>query len=92
MNKIQDEDDNSLTWSFVSDGFGVLTPCIASAVMAERIAKHDVEKGARALMGELTLGCTSMYCRVSFSFSLRRRQESSIEFTYAMCDTVVLQS
>ena len=91
--KIQDEDDNSLTWSFVaSDGFGVLTPCIASAVMAERIAKHDVEKGARALMGELTLSDVRQ-CIAEFPFHFhekRRDKNHQSSLRDAMCDTIVL--
>ena len=88
--KIQDEDDNSLTWSFVaSDGFGVLTPCIASAVMAERIV-HDVEKGARALMGELTLSDVRQCIAEFFIFTRRDDKNHQSSLRDAMCDTVVL--
>ena len=93
MLKIQDERNKSVTWSFIAtDGFGVLTPCIASAVMAERIAKHDIEKGARALMDELTEhDVRECIAEFPFHFHEKRREENhQSSLRDALCDTVVL--
>jgi len=83
MLKIQNEQNESVTWSMVaSDGFGVLTPCIASAVMSERIVHGKVECGARALMGELTESdireCVSEF---PFYFHVKRRKEENHKST-----------
>jgi len=95
MLKIQNEQNESVTWSMVaSDGFGVLTPCIASAVMSERIVHGKVECGARALMGELTESdireCVSEFPFISFFFfSSYTHIYIHTRIQQAMCDSIL---